>query len=84
MTAKPIPWLIVMLLPLLLLGQGCQLAGVQHAAGGPLPVAVKDETAELLSHPQFKAAAVAAPEWTGAALAKIRQLAKQKADAGVP
>lgn len=49
-----------------------------------MPVAVRDETAELLQHPQFKAAAIAAPEFTAAALAKIRQLAKDKAQAGIP
>lgn len=72
--------LIGTLLPLLVLAPGCQ----SSARVAPMPVAVRDETAELLQHPQFKAAAIAAPEFTAAALAKIRQLAKDKAQAGIP
>lgn len=69
-----------MMLPLLLLAPGCQ----SSARIAPLPVAVKDETAALLLDPEFPAAARAAPHFTARALEKIRQLAKAKADAGVP
>ncbi len=48
----------------------------------PLPVKAEDNTARLLAHPEFTAAARAAPVWTTEALHLITRLETEKANAG--
>lgn len=47
-----------------------------------LPVTAQDNTAALISHPEFLKAAHAAPLWTDAALKTITRLEKELANAG--
>lgn len=66
------------MLPWLLPASGCQ----SSARPAPLPVAIEDNTARLIKHPQFPLAARAAPDFTTEALATIRRLQKDLANAG--
>lgn len=67
-----------MMLLLTLLLASCQ----SSARNVPLPVTAEDNTAELVKHPQFKAAAQAAPDFVKATFHTIHRLEKDKANAG--
>lgn len=64
---------MMLLLTLLLIG--CRTVA-------PLPVAAKDNTARLLAHPEFRAAAQAAPNFTKDAFRTITRLETELANAG--
>lgn len=56
------------------------LAGCQSRS--PLPTRAGDNTSALLAHPQFGAAAQAAPDFTKQALRTITRLETELANAG--
>lgn len=64
--------LCVTLLPML----GCQ------TRVAPLPSAMQDRVAPLIAHPEFKAASIAAPNFTDAALQTVIDLSAKLAEAG--
>ena len=66
--------------PTLLLALALALSGCATGARTALPTRAEDNTAPLLAHPQFKAAAVAAPEFVSAALQTITRLETEKAN----
>lgn len=70
----------ILLLSLQLLALGCQTS----ARRAPLPVKAEDNTAKLMQHPQFPAAARAAPEFLNEVFQTITRLEREKANAGVP
>jgi len=73
MPMKPLRTLVTTLLWMLL--AGCQ----SHS---PLPIRAGDNTAALLAHPQFNAAAQAAPDFTKQALRTITRLETELGNAG--
>jgi len=56
------------------------LAGCQSSQPRPLPAPMQDNVTPLLNHPQFKAAARAAPEFTEAALETVIRLSADAAN----
>lgn len=58
------------------------LSGCATAARSALPMRAQDNTAPLLAHPQFRAAAAVAPDFVSAALQTITRLETEKANAG--
>lgn len=67
---------LVTTLLLMLLLSGCQ----SSARSARLPVSPEDSTKQLRMHPQFRAAAQAAPEFTKACFHRIHELEEYKAN----
>lgn len=67
----------MLLLCALLLG-GC----LNSARRAPLPVSAEDNTARLIQHPQFQAAAQVSPDFVEETFRTITRLEKEKANAG--
>lgn len=65
------PWAAL----LLLLAAGCQAT-----APKPLPAPIRDNVTPLLHHPQFGAAARAAPDFTRSALETVIRLSAEAAN----
>jgi hypothetical protein len=55
---------------------------VQGCSTSRIPLKAEDNTKQLLSHPEFRAAAIAAPNFTKEALLIIVRLETEKANAG--
>lgn len=73
---KLLPKILGTMLLLMLLLQSCQ----SSAQSARLPVSPEDSTAQLQMHPQFQAAAQAAPEFTKACFHRIHELEEYKAN----
>ena len=56
------------------------LGGCASGARSPLPVKSDDNTARLLTHPQFGRAAAAAPDFVNAALQTVTRLETELAN----
>lgn len=61
---------------MLWLALSLSLAGCQSPSQ-PIPRAMRDNVTPLLNHPQFRAAAQAAPEFTAAALDVVVRLSRE-------
>lgn len=66
---------VIMWLALLLMLEACQCPPAQ------IPLPMQDNVTPLIQHPQFKAAAIAVPEFTQEALNTIIRLSKDNANA---